>query len=66
VKNADIIHILIPDMEQARVYKQEIVPHLRKGNALGFSHGAAIHWRWIDPPKDVDVIMIAPKAPGQR
>lgn len=66
VKNSDIIHILIPDMEQARVYKQEIAPHLHKGNALGFSHGAAIHWRWIDPPKDVDVIMVAPKAPGQR
>lgn len=66
VKNSDIIHILIPDMEQARVYKQEIAPHLKKGKALGFSHGAAIHWQWIDAPKDVDVIMVAPKAPGQR
>jgi ketol-acid reductoisomerase len=66
VKNSDIIHILIPDMEQARVYKQEIAPHLKNGKALGFSHGAAIHWKWIDPPKDVDVIMVAPKAPGQR
>jgi ketol-acid reductoisomerase len=65
-KNADIIHILIPDMEQARVYKQEIAPHLKSGQALGFSHGAAIHWQWIDAPKDVDVIMVAPKAPGQR
>lgn len=65
-KNSDIIHMLIPDMEQARVYRREITPHLRKGKALGFSHGAAIHWSWIDPPKDVDVIMIAPKAPGQR
>jgi len=65
-KNADIIHILIPDMEQARLYKQEIAPHLSKGKALGFSHGAAIHWQWIEPPKDVDVVMIAPKAPGQR
>ncbi len=65
-KNSDIIHMLIPDMEQAKVYRREIAPHLRKGKALGFSHGAAIHWGWIDPPKDVDVIMIAPKAPGQR
>lgn len=66
VKNSDIIHILIPDMEQARVYKQEIAPNLKRGKALGFSHGAAIHWQWIDAPKDVDVIMVAPKAPGQR
>lgn len=65
-KNSDIIHVLIPDMEQARVYKQEIAPHLKSGKALGFSHGAAIHWKWIEPPKDVDVIMVAPKAPGQR
>ncbi|MFQ5920953.1 MAG: ketol-acid reductoisomerase [Nitrososphaerales archaeon] len=66
VKNSDIIHILIPDMEQARVYKQEIAPHLGKDKALGFSHGAAIHWSWIDAPRDADVIMVAPKAPGQR
>ncbi|RMF30212.1 MAG: ketol-acid reductoisomerase [Candidatus Nitrosothermus koennekii] len=63
---ADIIHILIPDMEQARVYEEEIKPHLKEGNALGFSHGAAIHWQWIRPPENVDVIMVAPKAPGQR
>ncbi len=66
VKEGDIIHILIPDMEQARVYKQEIEPYIREGNALSFSHGAAIHWQWIKPPKNVDVIMVAPKAPGQR
>lgn len=65
-KNADIIHVLIPDMEQARTYKQEIAPHVTKGKALAFSHGAAIHWSWIEAPKDVDVIMVAPKAPGQR
>ena len=66
VKEADIIHILIPDMEQHKVYEQEIKPHLKEGNALAFSHGAAIHWQWIKPPKNVDVIMVAPKAPGQR
>jgi ketol-acid reductoisomerase len=66
VKNSDIVHILIPDMEQARVYKQEIASNLKKGKAVGFSHGAAIHWQWIDVPKDIDVIMVAPKAPGQR
>jgi len=65
-KNAEIVHVLIPDMEQARVYREQIAPHMSKGKALSFSHGAAIHWRWIVPPKDVDVILLAPKAPGQR
>jgi len=66
VKAADIIMVLIPDMEQARVYKEEIEPYLKDGKALCFAHGAAIHWRWIVPPKSVDVFMVAPKAPGQR
>lgn len=62
---ASIIHILVPDMVQGEVYK-EIDPYVTKGKALGFSHGAAIHWGWIKPPQDVDVFMIAPKSPGQR
>lgn len=65
-KKGDIIHILVPDMEQGKVYKEEIEPSLKKGKALGFSHGAAIHWKWIEPPNWVDVIMLAPKAPGKR
>ena len=65
-KKADIIHILIPDMVQAEVYNTEIAPHLVAGKALSFSHAAAIHWGWITPPKDVDVIMIAPKGPGSK
>src|SRR5918999_5842884 len=65
-KSADIIHVLIPDMEQADTYTKEIAPHVTEGKALSFSHGAAIHWRWIVPPKNVDVIMVAPKGPGQR
>lgn len=63
--SADIIHILVPDMEQAVVYTNSIAPKLSHGKTLSFSHGAAIHWKWIDPPKDVDVIMVAPKGPGQ-
>ncbi|MDE1862411.1 MAG: ketol-acid reductoisomerase [Thaumarchaeota archaeon] len=63
---ADIIHVLIPDMVQAQVYKDEISPHLKAGKALSFSHGAAIHWKWIVPPHDVDVIMVAPKGPGSK
>jgi ketol-acid reductoisomerase len=65
-KSADIIHILTPDMEQANVYKNEIAPGLAQGKTLNFSHGAAIHWKWITPPNDIDVIMVAPKGPGQR
>ena len=64
--SADIIHILVPDMEQAVVYTNNVAPKLSRGKTLSFSHGATIHWKWIDPPKDVDVIMVAPKGPGQR
>ena len=65
-KAADIIHVLIPDMIQALVYKDEIEQNLSKGNALSFSHAAAIHWGWIKAPNFVDVIMIAPKGPGSK
>lgn len=60
----DIIHILLPDEIQARVYKEEIQPYLVKGNALGFSHGFNIHFGQIVPPDFVDVFMVAPKSPG--
>lgn len=65
-KAADIIHVLIPDMIQALVYKDEIEQNLSKGNALSFSHAAAIHWGWIKAPNFVDVIMVAPKGPGSK
>lgn len=65
-KQADIIHVLLPDMIQAQVYKDEIGPNLSEGKALSFSHAAAIHWRWIDAPKNVDIIMVAPKGPGSK
>ena len=63
---ADIIHILIPDMEQADAYRNEISPYVTENKSLCFSHGASIHWKWIEPPTNVDVIMVAPKGPGQR
>jgi ketol-acid reductoisomerase len=66
VAAADVIHVLIPDMAQRKVYNEFIAPNLSAGKALAFSHGAAIHWKWIVPPKDVDVFLVAPKAPGQR
>jgi len=65
-KEADIIQVLIPDMVQAQVYKDEIEPNLSEGNALYFSHAAAIHWKWIVAPSNVDVIMVAPKGPGSK
>jgi ketol-acid reductoisomerase len=65
-KLGDIIHVLTPDMEQANVYKNAIEPGLSEGKTLNFSHGAAIHWKWIVPPTNIDVVMVAPKGPGQR
>ena len=64
VKTADIIQILIPDEIQAKVYKEQIEPNLRKGQYLMFSHGFNIHYGFITPPEGVSVIMVAPKAPG--
>ena len=63
-KMADIIMILINDEKQAKLYKESIEPNLEPGNMLMFAHGFAIHFGQIVPPKDVDVTMIAPKAPG--
>ncbi|MDQ2686092.1 MAG: ketol-acid reductoisomerase [Thermoproteota archaeon] len=66
VAESELIHILIPDMEQENTYKSSIEPYLTENKTICFSHGAAIHWKWIEPPKNVDVIMVAPKGPGQR
>ncbi|KKM10598.1 ketol-acid reductoisomerase [Clostridiales bacterium PH28_bin88] len=61
---ADIIQILLPDEIQGRVYAEEIKPYLSEGKALMFSHGFNIHFNQIQPPKNVDVFMVAPKSPG--
>ena len=63
-KKADIIMILINDELQAKLYKNDIEPNLEEGNMLMFAHGFNIHFGQIVPPKNVDVTMIAPKAPG--
>lgn len=63
-QQGDIIALLIPDEVQADVYEKEIKPHLKKGKTLLFSHGFNIHFGQVVPPKDVDVIMVAPKGPG--
>lgn len=63
-KEADLIQILLPDQIQAYVYKNEIAPYLTPGKILMFAHGFNIHFFQIIPPKDVDVVMVAPKGPG--
>lgn len=63
-KYADLIMILTPDELQADIFKAEIEPNLSEGNAIAFGHGFNVHYGQIVPPKGIDCIMIAPKAPG--
>jgi len=64
VASADVVMMLTPDEFQSQLYAQEIEPNLKKGATLAFAHGFAIHYNQIVPREDLDVIMIAPKAPG--
>ena len=64
VAGADLVMVLTPDEFQSQLYKNEIEPNLKKGATLAFAHGFAIHYNQIVPRTDLDVIMIAPKAPG--
>src|SRR5271170_7869700 len=64
VRRADVILVGLPDMKQADVYQEDILPNLAKGKTLVFSHGLAVHFGLIKPHKDIDVIMVAPKGPG--
>ena len=64
VSASDIIMILTPDEFQSQLYRDEIEPNLKQGGTLAFAHGFAIHYNQVVPRKDLDVIMIAPKAPG--
>ncbi|MBR5538255.1 MAG: ketol-acid reductoisomerase, partial [Clostridia bacterium] len=63
-QTADIIMILINDEKQADMYKKDIAPNLTAGKAIMFAHGFNIHYGQINPPADIDVLMIAPKGPG--
>ncbi|MET4000249.1 ketol-acid reductoisomerase [Marinobacterium sp. MBR-109] len=64
VAAADLVMILTPDEFQGQLYKAEIEPNIKQGATLAFAHGFSIHYNQIEPRKDLDVIMIAPKAPG--
>jgi len=65
-KEADIVMMLVPDQTCAKVYRDSVAPHMRAGNTLMFAHGFNIRFGQVIAPKDVDVSMIAPKAPGHR
>ncbi|HYS58670.1 MAG TPA: ketol-acid reductoisomerase [Burkholderiales bacterium] len=64
IKGADFVMMLMPDEHIASVYKSEVEPNIRKGATLGFAHGFNIHYGQVMPREDLDVVMIAPKAPG--
>jgi ketol-acid reductoisomerase len=64
VRRADVIFVALPDTKQASAYERDIAPHLKKGKTLLFSHGFSIHFKTVVPPKEVDVILVAPKGPG--
>src|SRR5215471_2375303 len=64
VKTADVVMILLPDEQIAQVYKNDIEPHLREGASLAFAHGFNVHYGQVTPREDLDVWMVAPKAPG--
>ncbi|PIE47506.1 MAG: ketol-acid reductoisomerase [Gammaproteobacteria bacterium] len=64
VKSADVVMILTPDEFQRELYAEVIEPNIKQGATLAFAHGFAIHYNQVEPRKDLDVIMVAPKAPG--
>jgi ketol-acid reductoisomerase len=63
-READLIMVLAPDEKQKRIYEEDLAKHLGRGKALFFAHGFNIHYGQIKPPPEVDVVLIAPKAPG--
>jgi ketol-acid reductoisomerase len=65
-KASNVMMVLVPDHIQPDLYEKELKPHLTAGKTLMFAHGFAIHFGFIQPPPDIDVSMIAPKAPGHR
>src|SRR5205809_162286 len=64
VRRGDVIMVALPDTKQAAVYRKDIAPNLNAGKTLLFSHGFSIHFKTVVPPREVDVILVAPKGPG--
>lgn len=65
VRRADVVMVLLPDMEQPKVWREQIEPNLKPGAVVDFAHGFNIHFGLIKPPSNVDVVMVAPKGPGR-
>jgi ketol-acid reductoisomerase len=65
-RKADVVQMLIPDLDQPEVFRNQVAPYMTEGKVLGFSHGLNIHFKQIVPPANVDVVMVAPKSPGLR
>jgi ketol-acid reductoisomerase len=65
VARADVIMVLVPDMEQPRAWREQIAPNLKEGAVVDFAHGFCVHYGLIKPPDNVDIVMVAPKAPGR-
>jgi len=61
---ADVVMMLVPDQHMAPLYEREVAPHMKAGEAVMFAHGFNIHFGAIEPPADLDVLMVAPKGPG--
>src|SRR3984957_18758324 len=64
VRRADVIFVSLPDTKQPSIYEKDIKPNLTPGKTLLFAHGFSIHFKTIVPPKNVNIIMVAPKGPG--
>ena len=64
VKSADVVMILLPDEQIANVYKNDVAPNIKQGASLVFAHGFNVHYGFVQPRADLDVWMVAPKAPG--
>jgi ketol-acid reductoisomerase len=66
VKICDVVFVLAPDHLHGKLYVASIAPHLRSGQLLAFAHASSVHFGLVDPPRDVDVVLIAPLGPGRR
>ena len=65
VERGDVVMVLLPDMVQPRVWREQVAPRLSEGMTVDFAHGFTVHYGLVKPPENVDVVMVAPKGPGQ-
>src|SRR5207248_11159972 len=65
-RNADVIALLVPDQHHRSVYERSVAPVMGKGRTLGVGHAFSVHFKEVEPHPDIDVVLVAPKAPGHR